>query len=89
MREQEITGIYSNNYDGSLNTKNGFPVFSTVIMANYVEKNDDKLAVSALTDEDVRTVVALSKDERIAERVILLKSLVNNFDLLLVILVKN
>jgi len=38
-------------------------------MANYIEKNDDKLAVSSLTDEDVRTIVALSKDERIAEKV--------------------
>uniref|UniRef100_H2YWS4 DNA replication licensing factor MCM2 n=1 Tax=Ciona savignyi TaxID=51511 RepID=H2YWS4_CIOSA len=66
----EITGIYTNNYNGSLNTKNGFPVFSTVIMANYVERNDDKLAASALTDEDVRTIVALSKDERIGERII-------------------
>ncbi|XP_078485741.1 DNA replication licensing factor mcm2 [Ciona intestinalis] len=68
--EVEITGIYTNNYSGSLNTKNGFPVFSTVIMANYVERNDDKLAASALTDEDVRTIVALSKDERIGERII-------------------
>lgn len=39
-------------------------------MANYIEKNDDKLIVSALTDEDVRTVIALSKDERIAEKVL-------------------
>lgn len=38
-------------------------------MANYIEKNDDKLAVSSLTDEDTRTIVALSKDERITERV--------------------
>uniref|UniRef100_H2YWS1 DNA replication licensing factor MCM2 n=1 Tax=Ciona savignyi TaxID=51511 RepID=H2YWS1_CIOSA len=68
--DEEITGIYTNNYNGSLNTKNGFPVFSTVIMANYVERNDDKLAASALTDEDVRTIVALSKDERIGERII-------------------
>nr|CAB3263689.1 DNA replication licensing factor mcm2 [Phallusia mammillata] len=68
--EIEITGIYSNSYDGSLNTKNGFPVFATIIMANYIEKNDDKLAVSSLTDEDVRTIVALSKDERITERII-------------------
>ncbi|CAK8687787.1 unnamed protein product [Clavelina lepadiformis] len=68
--EIEITGVYSNNYEGSLNTKNGFPVFSTVIMANYIERNDDKMAVSALTDEDVKTVVALSKDERIGERII-------------------
>ena len=26
----ELTGIYTNNYDGSLNTAQGFPVFATV-----------------------------------------------------------
>lgn len=67
--EIEITGVYSNNYDGSLNTKNGFPVFSTVIMANYIFKKDDKMIVSALTDEDVKSIIALSKDEKIAERI--------------------
>ncbi|XP_074644668.1 DNA replication licensing factor mcm2-like isoform X2 [Tubulanus polymorphus] len=67
--EIELTGIYHNNYDGSLNTTNGFPVFATVIQANYITKKDDKMAVAALTDEDVKAIVALSKDERIAERV--------------------
>ena len=66
---QELTGIYHNNYDGSLNTSNGFPVFATVIQANHIAKQDDKMAVAALTDEDVRAVVRLSKDERIAEKV--------------------
>ena len=32
-------------------------------------KKDDKMAVAALTDEDVKAIVQLSKDERIAERV--------------------
>lgn len=32
----EITGIYKNAYDGSLNARNGFPVFRTVLEANYV-----------------------------------------------------
>merc|ERR1719394_2956 len=32
--EIELTGVYTNNYDGSLNTAQGFPVFATVIMAN-------------------------------------------------------
>lgn len=68
--EIELTGVYTNNYDGSLNTKTGFPVFSTVIMANYIEKKDDKTAVSALTDEDVKAIMALSKDELIEERII-------------------
>ena len=66
---QEVTGIYKNNYDGSLNTANGFPVFATVIEANYITKQDDKLAVANLTDEDVRDIMRLSKDEKIGERV--------------------
>ncbi|KAL5013410.1 hypothetical protein ScPMuIL_007680 [Solemya velum] len=67
--ELEMTGIYHNNYDGSLNTSNGFPVFATVIQANYITKKDDKMAANSLTDDDVRAVVQLSKDERIAERI--------------------
>ena len=66
---QELTGIYHNNYDGSLNIANGFPVFATVIHANHISKRDDKMAVANLTDEDVKAILALSKDERIAERV--------------------
>lgn len=66
---QELTGIYNNNYDGSLNTSNGFPVFATVIMANHISKKDDKVAVGELTDEDIKAIVALSKDERIGEKV--------------------
>ena len=72
---QELTGIYNNNYDGSLNTANGFPVFATVILANHIAKKDDKMAVAALTDEDMRAVLQLSKDEQIADRVRLLISM--------------
>ncbi|KAG5462768.1 MAG: hypothetical protein BJ554DRAFT_3612, partial [Olpidium bornovanus] len=32
--EVEITGVYRNNFDASLNTKNGFPVFATIVEAN-------------------------------------------------------
>jgi DNA replication licensing factor MCM2 len=34
--EIEVTGIYRNNYDAALNNKNGFPVFATILEANYV-----------------------------------------------------
>lgn len=68
--EIEVTGIYRNNYDGSLNTANGFPVFATVIESNYITKQDDKLAVANLTDEDVRDIMKLSKEEKIGERLI-------------------
>jgi len=67
--EIELTGTYHNNYDGSLNTSNGFPVFATVIQANHIAKKDDKMMVGALTDEDVKAIVALSRDERIGERI--------------------
>ena len=48
---------------------NGFPVFATVIQANHIAKRDDKMAIAALTDEDIKAIVALSKDETIGERV--------------------
>uniref|UniRef100_T1J3P5 DNA replication licensing factor MCM2 n=1 Tax=Strigamia maritima TaxID=126957 RepID=T1J3P5_STRMM len=68
--EIELTGIYSNNYDGSLNTAQGFPVFATVIVANHISKSEDKLAAKNLTDDDIQNIQALAKDERIAERII-------------------
>uniref|UniRef100_A0A8C5CYR9 DNA replication licensing factor MCM2 n=1 Tax=Gadus morhua TaxID=8049 RepID=A0A8C5CYR9_GADMO len=72
--EIELTGIYHNNYDGSLNMANGFPVFATVILANHISCRDQRVAVGALTDEDVKAIMALSKDERIGERVSLTTS---------------
>ncbi|CAI5767388.1 DNA replication licensing factor MCM2 [Podarcis lilfordi] len=67
--EIELTGIYHNNYDGSLNTANGFPVFATVILANHIAKKDNKVAVGELTDEDMKVIVGLSKDEQIGEKI--------------------
>ncbi len=61
--------MYTNNYDGSLNTANGFPVFATVIEANYITKKDDKNVVASLTDRDVKDINLLAKDEKIGERV--------------------
>ena len=66
---QEVTGIYTNNFDLSLNTKNGFPVFATVVEANYVAKKQDLFSAYKLTDEDKTEIEKLSKDPRIGERV--------------------
>ena len=66
---QELIGIYKINYDSSLNRANGFPVFATEIEANFITKQDDKLAVTSLTDEDIKAIVQLSKDERVGEKV--------------------
>ena len=68
--EVEITGIYRNNYDASLNNKNGFPVFATILEANHVVKSHDQLAGFRLTEEDEREIRALSRDPRIIEKII-------------------
>ena len=75
--EIELTGIYSNSYDSSLNTKNGFPIFATVIIANHVVRNDEKAATDAMTEDDIKAINALSKDERIGERIIA-RSVIND-----------
>ncbi|KAI5709035.1 hypothetical protein M8J76_008691 [Diaphorina citri] len=58
--EIDVTGIYTNSYDGSLNTEHGFPVFSTVIIANHI----------SLTDADIAAIIALSRDHRIGDRIL-------------------
>ncbi|KJX94290.1 putative dna replication licensing factor mcm2 protein [Zymoseptoria brevis] len=68
--EVEISGIYRNNYDAQLNNKNGFPVFATILEANHVVKSHDQLAGFRLTEEDERQIRALSKDPKIADKVI-------------------
>ncbi|KAI4527083.1 nucleic acid-binding protein, partial [Schizophyllum commune Loenen D] len=52
--EVEITGIYRNNLDASLNSNDGFPVFTTVIEVKHVHKNKDLFSAFRLTGEDRR-----------------------------------
>jgi DNA replicative helicase MCM subunit Mcm2 (Cdc46/Mcm family) len=59
------TGVYTNSYDAALNVRNGFPVFSTVIEANNITKNEDRFAAFKLTDEDKQELHRLARDPRI------------------------
>ncbi|KAK9747386.1 MCM P-loop domain [Popillia japonica] len=68
--EVDVTGVYTNNYDGSLNTDQGFPVFSTVIIANHLVVKDCKQIVQSLTDDDVNAIIKMSKDHRILDRIV-------------------
>ncbi|CCL98347.1 uncharacterized protein FIBRA_00342 [Fibroporia radiculosa] len=68
--EIEVTGIYRNNFDASLNSKNGFPVFSTIIEANHINKKEDQFAAFRLTEEDEREIRALARDDRIRKRIV-------------------
>ena len=63
--EIEVTGIYCSGYDSLLNVRNGFPVFSTHIEANWVSKAADQFAAYKMTDEDKAEVIKLSADPRI------------------------
>uniref|UniRef100_A0A0N5BRU2 DNA replication licensing factor MCM2 n=1 Tax=Strongyloides papillosus TaxID=174720 RepID=A0A0N5BRU2_STREA len=63
-----VHGVYTNNYDGSMNAKHGFPVFNTLILANNIVKKDE-VEGDGLTDEDIKEIKQLSKDPRIAERI--------------------
>ncbi|KAF6760260.1 MCM-domain-containing protein [Ephemerocybe angulata] len=68
--EVEVTGIYRNNFDASLNAKNGFPVFSTVIEGNHINKKEDLFAAFRLTEDDEKQMRNLARDERIKKRII-------------------
>ena len=57
-----------NQYDAGLNARNGFPVFSTQIEANWLSKSEDKYTAFRLTDEDKDEINRLSKDPQIGER---------------------
>lgn len=50
--EVEITGIYTNSFDMALNTGAGFPIFSTVVEANFVLPKGGLSRSNHLTDEE-------------------------------------
>ncbi|XP_033229836.1 DNA replication licensing factor Mcm2 [Belonocnema kinseyi] len=68
--EVDVTGIYTNSYDGSLNTNEGFPIFSTVLLANHLHVKDSKDIIDSLTEEEISSIRELSQDPRIAERIV-------------------
>lgn len=59
--------MYINTYDATLNARNGFPVFSTQVEANWLSKSEDKYASFRLTDEDKDEINRLSKDPNIGK----------------------
>jgi DNA replication licensing factor MCM2 len=51
--EIEITGIYTNRYEFTLNIRQGFPLFSTLIEANSITKllHSDGLTADELDEQ--------------------------------------
>ena len=68
-RAQEVTGILKNNFDATLNAKQGFPVFSTSIEANFIAKKADLLSTFLITEDDRKEIQRLAQDPRIGQKV--------------------
>jgi DNA replication licensing factor MCM2 len=68
--EVEITGIYTNNFEASLNRANGFPVFKTHVEANHLMRKGDVYATNNLTDEDKEEIRRLARDPRVCQRIV-------------------
>lgn len=54
-----------NSFDAGLNVRNGFPVFSTLLEANFVNKQEERFAAFKLSDEDRQELLRLARDPRI------------------------
>merc|ERR1712113_587001 len=63
--EIEVTGIYSCIYDASLYTKNCFPVFNTIIEANYIKKKGKEFCGHHLSYDDRVEILKLSHQPEI------------------------
>ncbi|CAO3595518.1 unnamed protein product [Absidia cylindrospora] len=68
--EIEVTGVYRNNFDASLSTKSGFPVFATIIEANYINKRGELFAAYRLTDDDKKMIIGMGADRHIGQKII-------------------
>ncbi|KYR02137.1 MCM family protein [Tieghemostelium lacteum] len=68
--EIEVTGIYKHNFDTKLNHQHGFPVFATMIEANYVNKKEDLLSSFILSEQDEKEIRKLARDENIGQKII-------------------
>ncbi|KAF1745531.1 hypothetical protein MXB_192 [Myxobolus squamalis] len=68
--EIDVTGIYKNNYDLGMNSSQIFPIFMTVIEANYVSQRDSSSILRTLSDEDVKQIIKLSKESGISDKII-------------------
>jgi hypothetical protein len=63
-------GIYTNKFDASLNMKNGFPVFSTLIEANYILNSDDEKAHTFTTEVERAAFAELAARPNIFSRLV-------------------
>jgi DNA replication licensing factor MCM2 len=66
--EVEVIAVYRNNFDIALNKQQGFPVFTTILEANNVQRVDS--SPSLLTSRDKQLILEMGEDPRIGEKII-------------------
>jgi DNA replication licensing factor MCM2 len=47
LQPMQHAGVYTNTYDATLNVKNGFPVFSTLVEANHIQVQANTCSTAA------------------------------------------
>jgi DNA replication licensing factor MCM2 len=67
--EVEVTGIYINRWDYFSNIKHGFPVFTTIIEANYMRRYGDDEIIQ-LTDEDKNMIRDIGKQPNVGKKIV-------------------
>jgi DNA replication licensing factor MCM2 len=67
--EVEVTGIYTSKFEYSLNIKHGFPVFSSVIEANFIRRLHE-IESEELLDEDKIKIKNLAKRSDVGKLII-------------------
>ncbi|TDH69538.1 hypothetical protein CCR75_002276 [Bremia lactucae] len=65
-----VTGIYCNTWDPTVPLRNNFPIFCTIIEANYIEHHANTIPTILLTSNDKNDILQLSQRQDIAKEII-------------------
>lgn len=68
--EVEIIGTYKNTFDALLNHRQGFPVFTTVLIANNVTCRTSDIGNYTLPEDERQRILALSRDPRVKKKLV-------------------
>ena len=68
--EVDITGVYQNSFDPTLNHRQGFPVFTTILHANNVSKKAGDARTWRLPEDVKEKIIALSKHPSIKKKLV-------------------
>lgn len=67
--EVDIVGIYTNMFDYAMNSKHGFPVFTTYIEANSIQRVNE-IELAEITQDDKKQIIELSRNPQIFDMIV-------------------